>query len=100
MLCRAHIHPADQGSRYCSNQFVLQGEEISRRTIVPFGPDVIACLGIDQLSRDPDALSQPADTALYQEAHTQLAPHCLDVDALTLEAEGGVARGNRHRLPA
>src|SRR5271170_6105213 len=100
MLCRAHIHPADQGSDNCSHHLVLQSEEIYHRTIVAFGPDLIASLGVDQLSRDPDALPQPTDTALHQETHAELAPRGPDVDALIPEAGAGagVARGNRHRF--
>ncbi len=44
-------------------------------------------------------MSQPACTALYQEMHAKLASRCPDVDALTIEADGGAARGNRYRFP-
>jgi hypothetical protein len=31
--------------------------------------------------------------------HAKLASRCPDGDALTIEADGGAARGNRYRFP-
>src|ERR1700722_9507314 len=91
VLRRAYIDPADQRSDNRSHDLVLKGEEVRHRTIVTFSPDLIACPGVDQLSRDPDAFPQPTNAALHQETHAEFAPDCLDVDALSLEAGSRVA---------
>src|SRR5262245_36864918 len=85
VLGGARIDPPHQGSDDCSDHLVLNNEELSDGPIESFGPHVIAGPGIDELRGDPDALTNPPDTALYQKISSELAPCRTNVDDLTLE---------------
>jgi|SRR6516162_855923 len=56
------------------------------------------CLGIDQLSVDPNLIGRPPDAAFEHVAHTKLATDLLRVDRLVPIGERSVARNHQRLL--
>ena len=72
-------------------QLVLDGEDIVERAVVMVGPDVGAGSGVDQLSRDANAVPGFPDAAFEGVAHAQLAADLLQVHRLAPVGEARVA---------
>ncbi len=66
------------------DDFVLHVEEIGERLVEPFGPEVTAGLGVDELDVDAHAVSAALNAALEDIADVQLAPDLLQIDGLPL----------------
>ncbi len=52
------------------SDLVLQSEDVIKLTVVEFGPYVIACAGIDELSSNSNLVSRLAHAAFNHVAHT------------------------------
>ena len=61
MLCSidARLNAAD----HVFGDFVLDGEDVVKRPIVAFRPEVIAGLRLDELPGDPNAVAAPSHAA-------------------------------------
>ena len=82
-------------------QLVLDGEDIVERTVVVVGPDVGAGSGVDQLSRDTNAVPGSPDTAFEHVAHAQLTADLFHVNRLAPVGEARVkATTNIHLIRA
>ena len=57
-------------------------------------------LRVDQLAGDPHPIARPADAALEDVAHAELAADLLDVDGFALVGKGAVASDDEQRLEA
>ena len=73
------------------DNFVLHIEEIAERLVEPFGPEVIACSGIDQLHVDAHAIAGAPNAAFEDITHIQIAADLGQIDGLPLIGERGVA---------
>jgi hypothetical protein len=80
-----------QRARQARDDFVLHVEEIGERLIEPFGPEMIARFGVDELDIDAHTVSAALNAALKDIADVQLAADLLQINVLALEGEGGVA---------
>ncbi len=73
-----------QRARQPRDDFVLHVEEIGQGLVEPFGPEMIARFGVDELHVDAHAVSAALDAALEDIADVQLAADLLQVDGLPL----------------
>ena len=73
-----------QRARQARDDFVLHIEEIGERLVEPFGPEMIARLGVDELHVDAHAVSAALNAALEDIADVQFAPDLLQIDGLPL----------------
>src|SRR5882724_892906 len=82
------------------HDFVLDREDLGNLAIEPFGPYMIAGLGIDQLSRDSNPLAKSANTALDDVANVQVTCDLPEVGGGAPVAEGRRARPDRQFVPS
>ena len=75
-----------------TGDFVLQCENVVRRSIEAFGPDVTVGNGVDELGVDPDLLRRALNAAFEDIAHTQFLGDLARIDPLSLVGECRVAR--------
>ena len=78
-------------AREVRDYFVLHVEDVGERLIEPFGPQVRATLGVDELDVDPHSGPAALNAALEHVAHIELAADRPHIDALVLVREGGIA---------
>ena len=69
--------------------FILHVEEIGERLVEPLGPEVIACLGVDELDVDAHAIPAALDTA--PPAPPPAAPRVVSLYFISRPLEGGLA---------
>jgi hypothetical protein len=70
---------------------VLHGEQIFQHAVVAVRPDMLAGLGLDQLTGDADTPLRDAHTALEHVANAEIARDLAHVGRLVLVDEGRVA---------
>src|SRR5437667_8599628 len=68
----------------CLGNLILDREDIGEIAVVPFGPNVVAALCLDQLACNPDAVARFAQAAFEHIANSQLAPNLLHVHRAAL----------------
>jgi hypothetical protein len=61
------------GDCYRFRYLILDREDVDEITVVALRPDVLAGIGFDELSRNPNPLSAAAQAALEYAAHAKLA---------------------------
>ena len=80
-----------QRARQARDDFVLHVEEIGERLVEPFGPEVIARFGVDELHVDAHAVSAALNAAHEDITDVQFAPDRLHVERLALVGERRIA---------
>ena len=83
------LHP--QAPRHVLDQIVLQVGEAVERALEALAPHDGPARGVDRLGGDEQGLGRPANVALQEVAHAQLAHQGVDVDP----GGAGEARGHR-----
>src|SRR5947199_9819106 len=68
------------GADDAPSDLVLNSEDIFQRTVVAFGPDMVAALGVDKLRCDAHAIASLADGAFKHIAHAEIAADIAYVD--------------------
>jgi hypothetical protein len=91
--------PCDGANDACRN-LVPQIEYGFNATIESICPEVCSTRGIDELSRDPDAVAGLAHATLKHVANAQVTPHLLNVDRAVLIGEARMARDHEERTQA
>src|SRR5580700_11384263 len=75
-----------QGAREARDDLILHVEEIGERLIEPFGPEMIARFGVDELHVDAHAVSAALNAALKDIADVQLVADLLQINVLSTSA--------------
>jgi hypothetical protein len=86
------------GRDHAFRDVVLNGKDVLELAIIARGPDMLACLRVDQLRGDADASGRRLDAALQDVAHAELTGDLPDVDGLALEGKARVP--GDHEQPA
>ena len=68
---------------------VLELEYVLHSPLIPVGPDVAACFGLDKLTCDPETLTSLSHTPLQDVAHAEVAPDLLCISGPPFEGEAG-----------
>ena len=62
------------------SDLILHREDVGEITVVAFGPNVVAALGLDQLRGDADAIAGLAQAAFQHVAHPEFSSDLFHVD--------------------
>ena len=81
-----------QPGRHLLGDLGLHRKDVRGRPVPPFGPQVRAAIGLDQLRRHADLLVVFLDRALQHVADIQCLADRPDIDRLAGVGRGGVAR--------
>src|SRR3954447_7568921 len=93
--CSAAFAEKDLGlnrAHYCFRDLVLQFKEVAGGSVVRLSPEVRASFRVDQLCRDPNALSKSTDAALKHMADAKLPANLPHIDGFPLILKGGITR--------
>src|SRR5271166_6977016 len=71
---------------------VLDGEDVRKVSVKALGPEMPACLGVNQLRRNAHPVARFADASLKDVADAQVLADVAYIDIPALEGEAGVAR--------
>src|SRR5215469_8042519 len=83
--------------RHRLSDLILHRENVSEFTIIAFGPDVVAGLGLDQLRGDADAVAGTSHGAFEYVAYTKVASDPFHIDGAALIGEAGIAGDHEQR---
>jgi hypothetical protein len=79
-------------TRDYAGDFVLQFEQVGQIAIESLGHYVKACIGTDELRRDPYPVTGFTHAALDDVTRAELLSHLLDVDGFAFEGERRIPR--------
>src|SRR5215217_2866306 len=79
------------GSRHLLGNAVLQVEDVGKLAVELVGPEVVANLGLDELTRDADPSPRLPDGTLKDVAHAEVPADLAYIDSFALVDEGGVS---------
>lgn len=82
------LDPANERADDRLDHFVLDLEEVGRRAVEAFSPNIAAGLAIDQLRCDPNTLAQPANAAFEDVANIEFMRDPLEIAAGIAVTEG------------
>src|SRR5262245_1981250 len=77
-----------EGGRDLARDFVLDGEDVLHLVLIDLAPEVIAVLGVDELSGDAEAVGGASDAAFEDMSNVELGADLADVGELALVLEG------------
>ena len=81
-----------------ARDLVLNRKDVLHLAVVTLGPEVVTARDVDQLGRDPEPPPGLTNASFEHRAHPELGADPSHVRVLSLEGEGGRARGDTKRL--
>ena len=72
--------------------FILHVEEVGNRLVEAFGPEVVACFGVNQLHVHAEAVAASLHRTFKHITDVQLTSQLLYIQGFALERKRGVAR--------
>jgi hypothetical protein len=83
-------HAGGDCANHAGSYLILQLKDVLECSVISVCPQMSAGSCIDQLARDPDAISGFPDAPLENIPDPQILSHLLDIDSSALERETGV----------